>query len=141
MKFWDSSSLLPLLVKGIHTDAAVAAFQEDPELCIWWGTPVECISAMARQNREGRLGHERFVQARGHLRELERISYKILPSESVKTMAEALLLRHPLRAADSLQLGAALVFQEETDTRLPFLSEDKRLCEAAEKEGFTLQMF
>lgn len=141
MKFWDSSSLLPLLVKEHHTDSAIAAFQEDSELCIWWGTPVECLSAMSRQHREGRLSQKEFLLARQRLRDLESISVAILPSGAVKARAEDLLIRHALRAADALQLGAALVFRVETETSLVFLSEDNRLCEAAEKEGFTLHRF
>lgn len=141
MNFWDSSSLLPLVVDEIHSNTAKTIFRQDPQLFIWWGTPIECVSAMARKRREGRLSHDEFMEAREKLRYLEIISTRILPSASLKTTAEALLLRHALRSADALQLAASLVLKNESEMNLSFLSEDNRLCEAAEKEGFTVIRF
>ena len=43
---------------------------------------------------------------------------------------------HPLRAADALQLGVALVASNFEAHSARFLTEDARLKEAAEKEGF-----
>ena len=43
---------------------------------------------------------------------------------------------HPLRAADALQLGAALVVAENRTAPLTFVTFDRRLAEAAEREGF-----
>ena len=119
----------------------MAALEQDPDICIWWATPVECVSALARKQREGRLSREDVEAARVRLRDLESISIRIAPTEGVKRHAEELLNRHPLRAADALQLGAALFFHETSGGNLPFRSEDKRLCGAAEKEGFFTQSF
>lgn len=49
-----------------------------------------------------------------------------------------LLRVHPLRAADSQQLGAALIATMENPSTLPFLTDDEPLREAAQKEGFTV---
>lgn len=141
MNFWDSSSLLPLVVDEIHSNTAKKFFRQDPHLFIWWGTPIECVSALARKQREGRLTHNEFMQAREKLHYLESISTRVLPSESLKTTAEALLIRHALRCADALQLAASLVLRTESEMNLVFLSEDNRLCQAAEKEGFTVIRF
>jgi hypothetical protein len=43
---------------------------------------------------------------------------------------------HPLRAADSLQLAAAIIAAEREPTTLEFVSLDDRLGEAASREGF-----
>jgi hypothetical protein len=56
--------------------------------------------------------------------------------ERVRERARRLLEIHPLRAADSLQLGAALLTSEETPQGFPFVTLDRRLADAAEKEGF-----
>jgi len=56
----------------------------------------------------------------------------------VRDRARRLLEIHPLRAADSLQLAAALVASEEKPSQLPFVSLDRNLARAAEKEGFEL---
>jgi hypothetical protein len=45
---------------------------------------------------------------------------------------------HPLRAADALQLAAALVWVEEQPHGEGFVSLDGRLRDAAAREGFTL---
>lgn len=43
---------------------------------------------------------------------------------------------HPLRAADSLQLAAAIVVADGAPRALPFVTLDDRLALAADKEGF-----
>ncbi|MFZ1888102.1 MAG: hypothetical protein WAU33_08715 [Candidatus Binataceae bacterium] len=43
---------------------------------------------------------------------------------------------HPLRAADALQLGAAIVAAEEEPMSLEFVTLDRKLADAAAKEGF-----
>jgi hypothetical protein len=49
------------------------------------------------------------------------------------------LARHALRAADSLQLGAALVASEGDPTSLEFVCLDRNLADAAEREGFVVK--
>jgi predicted nucleic acid-binding protein len=48
-----------------------------------------------------------------------------------------LLSRHPLRAADSVQLASALIARERFGS-LPFVTLDKDLAIAARAEGFTV---
>ena len=54
---------------------------------------------------------------------------------AVRARADALLARHPLRAADAGQLGAALLVREEPADALTFVCLDRRLSLAAEREG------
>jgi len=56
-----------------------------------------------------------------------------------RSVAERLLTVHPLRAADALQLAAALVWSEGSPDQRAFACLDDRFREAARKEGFTLQ--
>jgi predicted nucleic acid-binding protein len=51
-------------------------------------------------------------------------------------MATRLLRVHPLRAADALQLAAAIIAAEDDPRSLPFVTLDDRLALAAEREGF-----
>lgn len=46
---------------------------------------------------------------------------------------------HPLRAADALQLAAALVLSDFEPRTLPFVTLDDRLASAARREGFEVQ--
>ena len=55
LKFWDSSAIVPLLVGEATTEAMQAIAAEDPLMLVWWATPVECVSAIARLERDGDL--------------------------------------------------------------------------------------
>ena len=54
---------------------------------------------------------------------------------AVRSRANALLARHPLRAADAGQLGAALLVQEQLAGPLTFVCLDQRVSLAAELES------
>ena len=56
----------------------------------------------------------------------------------VREQAMRLLRVHPLRAADALQLAAALVAAGFQPDGLPFVTLDSRQADAAEREGFTV---
>ncbi len=56
--------------------------------------------------------------------------------DAVKRLAERLVETHPLRAADALQIGAALVAAESEPEALEYVTLDSRQAEAAEREGF-----
>jgi predicted nucleic acid-binding protein len=60
----------------------------------------------------------------------------VLHSECPAGQAERLLRLHPLRAADSLQLAAALVACHHEPATLALHTADTRLADAARREGF-----
>ncbi len=60
------------------------------------------------------------------------------PVPAVRSAAIRVLRVHPLRAADALQLGAAIVVSEGHPSTLPLVTLDDRLALAAEREGFTI---
>jgi uncharacterized protein len=55
---------------------------------------------------------------------------------AVRDHAERIVRSHPLRTADALQLGAAIAAAEEEPASLEFVTLDRRLAEAAIREGF-----
>lgn len=61
---------------------------------------------------------------------------EVRPSDEVRARAMRLLSIHPLRAADALQLAAALVWCRERTAGAGFVCLDGRLREAAGREGF-----
>jgi predicted nucleic acid-binding protein len=63
---------------------------------------------------------------------------QIVVLEQVAERALRVLDLHTLRAADALQLAAALVASRERPQDLPFVTLDEHLAEAAEREGFPL---
>jgi uncharacterized protein len=69
---------------------------------------------------------------------LSRGTREILPGDHVRDLARQLLDDHDLRAADSLQLAAALVWCQEHPARRNFIAAEGRLLEAARAQGFSV---
>ena len=138
MKYWDSSAVVPLLLDEPFSGTVRAIMSGDIEMVSWWGTSVECCSALARVRRENGLTSEDELMLRSRLDELVDFWNEIIPSDSVRATARRLLLRHPLRAADSLQLAAAFVWSEGRPDGLEFVCLDGKLRTAAQAEGFAV---
>jgi predicted nucleic acid-binding protein len=136
MRFWDSSAILPLLVEEPRTTAMLALQRDDLAAAVWWHTPVECWSALARLERDERLSREGVAAAAGLLAEAARRWTEVPPVDRVRDTATRLVRTHPLRAADALQLAAALVLSDFGPKTLPFVTLDDRLAAAARREGF-----
>jgi predicted nucleic acid-binding protein len=136
MKFWDASAVVPLLLAESHTQAMAGLVARDPVMLVWWGTEVECASAMARLEREGALGHDAITYAMRRLARLARGWHEVEPTEVLREAAMRFLRVHPLRAADALQLAAAYLAAERRPASLEFVTLDDRLAAAASKEGF-----
>jgi hypothetical protein len=139
MTFWDSSALVPLFAAEPRTRAVQALYSRDPEIVVWWGTPVECASAIARLERDGSLSGSDATESFARLDALAPSWMQIDPSDEIRESARRFLRVHPLRAADALQLAAALVAAERRPATLAFVTVDDRLRDAAAKEGFLLE--
>jgi uncharacterized protein len=136
--FWDSSAVVPLCV-GQATSAFGSAAMRNRSITVWWGTSVEVTSAFARLLREGEIGSRSFRMAMARLAKLRGMWIEVQPAEPVRDLAEALVQRHPLRAADAMQLAAALIWSKRQPRSRSFVCFDGRLAEAAVKEGFTVE--
>lgn len=136
MRFWDASAVVPLLQAEPVTAGCRSVLAEDTAVVVWWGTEVECVSAIGRQERSAALGAEQVEEALRQLAELSQRWLEVQPVGSVRTTARRLLRVHPLRSADALQLAAAIVCAEGEPEMLPFVCLDHRLTSAARREGF-----
>jgi predicted nucleic acid-binding protein len=138
MNFWDSSALLPLLVEDPSSERILVLYQEQPEIVAAWTAAVECVSALARLEREGRLESRTVTLATRQLQALQNAWHEVQPIESVRQLACRLLRVHSLRAADSMQLASALIAAGSNAREWGFVCLDARLSEAAEREGFNV---
>ncbi len=138
MRFWDASAVVPLLVEEATTSTMVRGLGNDQEMVVWWGTEVECMSAIARRRRSNSLTQGLERDAIDRLRHLSRSWKEIDPASAVRETAIRLLQTYDLRAADALQLAAAFAAAEGRPSTLAFVSLDARLNEAALREGFRL---
>jgi uncharacterized protein len=138
VKFWDASALVPLLVAEPVTRRLQALAARDPDMLAWWGSAVECASALARLERAGQLDARGAALAFDRLKQFSEGWHEIEPSEVLRENAIRFLRVHALRAADALQLAAAFIAAERRPPSLDLVSLDDRLADAARKEGFSL---
>jgi predicted nucleic acid-binding protein len=136
VRFWDTSALLPLVVAEPQTADAERWLRDDPRVVVWMLTRVELLSALARRRRDEPKAASRLRNARREVLRAWEAWTEIAAVDPVRRHAERLVETHPLRAADALQLAAAIVAAEERPETLAFVTFDVRQAEAAEREGF-----
>ena len=104
----------------------------------WWAAPVEAVSSFCRLRRENNLTQDGKQQALNRLAYLRSRWTEVQPTNEVRETAERLLNVHKLRAADALQLSAALVWCSHHPRGRHFIGSEGDLASAAEAEGFTV---
>lgn len=127
--------MVPLIIEQSSSSGVRPIFEADPEKSYWWGARVECASALSRLERDG-LGQDRVEAAFDSMKEILTSGNEVQASDALRTTAMRLLRVHPLRAADALQLAAAIHASENHPTTMDFVCTDAKLALAASKEGF-----
>ncbi len=138
MSFWDSSAVIPLCLEEPESGNLRRIARSQGAPVVWWASPVEICSALERQRRLGQLAPGETRMALLALEELASAWHEVQPIRSVRGRALRLLAVHSLRAADAMQLAAALIWAEEKPVGRAFVCLDARLREAAGREGFTI---
>ena len=138
MRYWDASALFPLLVNEPGSEEARTLLKADPNVCVWWGTPVECASGLARRVRDGELDAGRHEEALRSLAAAMRGWRPVAPSDALRADAMRFARLHALRAGDALQLAAALSWAQGAPAGLDVVCLDRKLRDAAQIEGFTV---
>ena len=138
MIFWDSSAVVPLLVREASSEKLLQIYQSDPEMLVWWATELECVSAICRRERDVNVHAGHASSAFGRLKRLAESWHEVQAGDRVKATARRLLRTHNLRTADALQLAAAIAIAQGDASRIVFLTLDDRLRVAAEREGLSL---
>lgn len=136
MKFWDSSAIVPLIIQEEQSKLCENLLKEDSQILVWTYTATEVLSALFRKYREGKLSDRELLIPQEKLNLLESSWSEVLPKESIKLRAHRLLATHSLRAADALQLAAALVAFRDQPEEKHFITFDQNLVKAARQEGF-----
>lgn len=138
MRFWDSSAVVPLVVTQATSAQADEWLSEDGEVVLWTLTPTEVVSALRRLVREGAVAEEVAEDAEARSEELAAASHLVVDVETVKAQARRLLRLHALRAADALQLAAAIEWAGGHPAQRLLHTFDERLGRAAVREGFAV---
>jgi uncharacterized protein len=135
VRFWDTSAIVPLLVGQESSARALELLSDDSGMVVWWGTLIECWSALARLRRGGFITPKVETEAVRQLDTLSASWYEVAASREVRRNAQRLLRMHALRAADALQIAAALVWSGHPAGG-EFVSFDSGITAAAHLEGF-----
>ncbi|HET9527343.1 MAG TPA: type II toxin-antitoxin system VapC family toxin, partial [Pyrinomonadaceae bacterium] len=136
--FWDTSAIVPLCCQQNLSQSMRKLWRETARVVVWWGTTVEVRSAISRLHSEGVITVKGRLQALARLELLRQEWYEITPSEKARSLAEDLPDVYSLRALDSFQLAAALVWCREKPRNRTFVCDDSRLAAAAQAVGFAV---
>ena len=94
------------------------------------------LSLMARRQREGNLSASALVRRQKSFLVHVQKYYTVRDIDAdVLAQARQLVVRHPLRTLDAIQLASALTAQTVLGVRLTFISADARLLGIAASEG------
>jgi predicted nucleic acid-binding protein len=135
VRYWDASALLPILIEEPGTELVRDALREDGEICTWGLTRVELASAIERRARQGRISPSERRALLHDADDLVSQCHEVIDLIAIRRRAAALLARHALRAADAVQLAAALSVADPDPDSLGFVCLDRRLADAASREG------
>src|SRR5262249_21780463 len=138
VRFWDSSALVPLVLEEAASVACRRALRADPAMAVWALTRTEMVSAIRRRERDGDLDAADVTTVLGRIDARAKRWTEGDALEPGRQRAERLLGVHALRAADALQLGAALALFDDKPRGRTFLTRDTNLASAAGREGFSV---
>lgn len=138
MRFWDSSALIPLLIRETSSEEMRSLLTGDPDILASLITPIEVQSALWRRRHHGELATDQHAIAEEAFAKLSASWSEIDDIFAARQLALVLITRHVLRAADALQLAAALIACDADPATLPFVTLDQNLAIAARAEGFTV---
>jgi predicted nucleic acid-binding protein len=136
VRFWDTSALVSLVAEEPRSAACRRLLKDEAGVVVWALTRTEMTSAVWQRVRSGDLTPANATRALARLEALARRWDEISDLDLVRDRAERLLALHGLRAADALQLAAALVLTRDRPRGRDFVTADGALAQAAAAEGF-----
>jgi uncharacterized protein len=102
-------------------------------------TQVEIYSIFARRQREKTLDAENAAILQTDFLFHAQKEYLVVPLDTdILVQARQLLIKHPLRTLDAIQLSCAMQSAALLESPITFISSDKNLLAAALAEGFVI---
>jgi predicted nucleic acid-binding protein len=128
--------VMPLIFREAASAEVVDLLRNDGDVAVWWGTWTECAVAISRVRRETGFDDEAEEEARARLDSLAGSWFEVEPTDGLRLLAMLISRDYHLKAADCLQLAAALRWCEGDAGDREFVCLDERLRRAASEEGF-----
>jgi predicted nucleic acid-binding protein len=135
--YFDASALVKRYVEEPGS-AEVRRLLEQCSVCASRLSEVEIASALVRRTRDGSLLPRDRDRALSALAEDMKSLYVVELFPEIARAARGLLVRHPLRASDAVQLASSAHVREGAMQSVLFVAFDDRLNLAAQQEGMTL---
>ncbi len=135
--FWDTSAIVPLCQSEGRSAAVAHLWKQYEQKIVWWGSIVELYSALARLEREKMIVARQRVAAENRINRISLTWFTVAPTEHLRELAQTFPATYELKAADSLQLAAALIAVREKPHKQEFITGDGKLAAAATSAGFT----
>lgn len=98
--YWDASALVTLFVVEPGSESVRTWLSEDDRIITWVWTRTEIVSAIERRTREGSLSRRQRRNVLERFNAFADSWDEVTDVLAVRARANALLGRHPLRAAD-----------------------------------------
>lgn len=133
MKFWDASAIVPLLVAEPTTRRVQALASRDPDMLVWWGSKVECVSALTRLERAAALDARGIALASDRLKQLADGWREIEPSGVVRESA-TVPARSPAARGRRIAAGGSLRGRR-TSSGIASVRHARRACRQGGAEG------
>ncbi len=137
MKFWDTSALIPLMIREPRSEEMRSILRSDAHIVTSAFTVIEVASAHWRRRHAGQLTMSAHEIAERNFAQLSETWIEVPVSQSVLDTAVSVLSRYVLRAGDALQLGAAKIAAGQ-ERWFAFVCLDENLKAAARAEGFAV---
>ena len=133
--FWDSSAIVRLCIQSQATPL-VHGLVSRYRMAVWWSAPVEIRSAFERLRRTGEITASEHAAALVEAAFFKGGWREMTPHDALRDQAARMLEPFALKAADALQLAAALSWCAGKPQGRAFISGDVQLLRAAEQLGF-----
>jgi predicted nucleic acid-binding protein len=138
--YFDASALVKRYVEEPHSTAVNRLLSNAIALTSRLSQP-EIASALARRYREGDLTIRKCNRLLKAIQQDMASLYVVEISPELCALACRLLLRHKLRASDSLHLASALLSSNRANLKVYFVGFDNSLNTAARQEGLQVPTF
>ena len=136
-RYFDASALVKRYVRETGT-VTVRRLLASGIAAISRLSEVEVPSGIIRRAREGAFSIRQRDRMLTALQRDVPVLAVVEMSPEITAAARALLLRHPLRASDAIQLASCLYLQRQLAQPVPFVAFDRRLVQRARVEGLTI---
>jgi predicted nucleic acid-binding protein len=136
--YFDSSAVVKVYVQE-NGRATVLRLLRLHEVVVSAILPVEIRGALRRRAEEGGIEGSRIPAAFKQLA-ADREQWNVLAiSTEILGRAEEIVANYAVRTLDAIHIASAKEFAERLQTRVPFISADRRQIEAAAAVGLTVE--